>query len=95
MANDSSSAETTTVFNARDPSSTLLTVNMSNITKLTNANYLKWSKQICALLEGLELHGFLDETTMAAATILNAEGQNVVNPDYPPWRRQDRLLSAH
>ena len=92
MANDSSSAETTTVFNARDPSSTLLTVNMSNITKLTNANYLMWSKQICALLEGLELHGFLDETTMAAATILNAEGQNVVNPDYTPWRRQDRLL---
>ncbi|CAN6812103.1 unnamed protein product [Brassica oleracea] len=96
MGNDSphttSLVETTTVFNARDPSTTLLTVNMSNITKLTNANYLMWSKQICALLEGLELHSFLDDSSVVPTTILNADGQTIANPVYTPWRRQDRLL---
>ncbi|KAL0674425.1 hypothetical protein Bca4012_002406 [Brassica carinata] len=91
-SNPSSSAETTTVFNPRDPASTLLTVNMSNITKLTNTNYLMWSKQICALLEGLELHGFLEATAAVPPTATNPEGQIGANPAYTPWRRQDRLL---
>ncbi|KAL0759898.1 hypothetical protein Bca101_076048 [Brassica carinata] len=90
--NLTSSAETTTVFNTRDPASTLLTVNMSSTTKLTNTNYLMWSKQICALLEGLELHGFLDATTAVPPNATNAEVQNAANPAYAPWRRQDRLL---
>lgn len=36
--NPSSFAETTTVFSARDPAMKLLSVNMANITKLTNNN---------------------------------------------------------
>ena len=90
--NHTSSAETTTIFNPRDPSTTLLTVNMSNITKLTNLNYLMWSKKISALLEGLELHEFLSDPSMISPTTINAEGQTVTNPAYAPWRRQDRLL---
>lgn len=49
----SSSAEITTVFNARDPATTLLSVNMANITKLTNNNYIMWSRQIKALLKDM------------------------------------------
>ena len=90
--NHTSSAETTTIFNPRDLSTTLLTVNMSNITKLTNLNYLMWSKKISALLEGLELHEFLSDPSMISPTTINAEGQTVTNPAYAPWRRQDRLL---
>ena len=92
MANDSSSAETTTVFNTQNLANTLLTVNMSNITKLTNTNYLMWSKQICAFLEGLELHGFLNGASAISPFITTAEGQSNPNPAYAPWRRQDRLL---
>ena len=96
MSNESthwaSSVETTTVFNASDPATTLLSVNMANITKLTNNNYIMWSRQIKALLEGHELHGFIDKTATVPEATIVVDGQTIPNPDFPPWRRQDRLL---
>lgn len=58
----SASVEQTSVFNVQNPQSTLISVNMSSVTKLTNVNYLMWSKQVTALLEGHELHTFLADT---------------------------------
>ncbi|KAL0876863.1 hypothetical protein Bca101_026568 [Brassica carinata] len=87
-----STAERTSVFNAQNPQSTLLSVNMSSVTKLTNENYLMWGRQVRALLEGNELHQFIDSTdNIPPLTIMN-DGVSVPNPAYAPWRRQDRLL---
>lgn len=87
-----STAERTIVFNAQDPQSTLLSVNMSSVTKLTNLNYLMWSRQVRALLEGYELHHFIDETQTTPPSTITRDGIIIPNPVYAPWRRQDRLL---
>lgn len=94
MTNDNhtSSAETAMVFNTQDPSATLLSVNMSNITKLSNTNYIMWSRQIRALLEGHELHGFIDSDSITPAANITVDGETTLNPAFAPWRRQDRLL---
>ncbi|KAL6329363.1 hypothetical protein AAG906_017671 [Vitis piasezkii] len=39
-----------------------LTINLSKITKLSSTNYLTWSLQIQSLLEGYDLHHFIDGT---------------------------------
>lgn len=88
----STSTESVSVFNARDQASTLLSINMSNITKLSNLNYIMWSRQIKALLEGHELQGFIDESTETPTPTIIIDGQTTTNPSYAPWRRQDRLL---
>lgn len=88
--NQQSSAATTTFYNAENPSTTLISINMSNVTKLTHLNFIMWSRQIRALLEGHELHHFLDAPAPLATIIV--DGTASPNPDYAPWRRQDRLL---
>ncbi|RVW39862.1 Retrovirus-related Pol polyprotein from transposon RE1 [Vitis vinifera] len=45
-----------------NPHHPLLTINLSNITKLSSTNYLTWSLQIQSLLEGYDLHHFIDGT---------------------------------
>lgn len=40
--------------------SSLLNVNMANITKLSASNYLMWSRQVNALLDGYDLASFID-----------------------------------
>lgn len=96
MALDSSSATSTTtriaVYNADDPATPLLTVNMANVTKLSDSNYLMWSRQIKALLEGHELHTFLEMSDNIPLPILTTNGVASPNPAYLPWLRQDRLL---
>ncbi|CAA7024342.1 unnamed protein product [Microthlaspi erraticum] len=93
MTNSANSgAENTTVFNHTNPSTTLININMVNVTKITHLNYVMWSRQIQALLEGHELHGFLEETNAAPSPTITVDGQSVTNPDHAPWRRQDRLL---
>lgn len=65
---------------------------MGNITKLTNTNYLMWSKQIHALLEGHELHRFLVASDSIPTATIEANGSSEPNPAFVAWRRQDRLL---
>lgn len=87
-----SSAEHTTIFNYKEPPTTLISINMSNITKLTHKNYIMWTNQIQALLERHELHQFLHESMMIPSPTVMIDGQTAPNPDYAPWHRQDRLL---
>lgn len=87
-----STAERTSVFNTQDPQSTLLSVNMSSMTKLTNLNYIMWSRQVRALLEGHELQHFIEDTNTAPPSKITSDGVSVPNPAFAPWRRQDRLL---
>ncbi|KAL0771832.1 hypothetical protein Bca101_036983 [Brassica carinata] len=83
----SASSEPTSAYNARDPASTLLSINMSNITKLCNLNYIIWSRQTKALIEGHELHGFIDETTATPTPTIIIDGQTTTNLAYAPWHR--------
>ena len=89
----SSSSETTVVFNITDPKTTLISLNMSNITKLTPTNFITWRLQISALLEAHELHCFIsDDDQSPPETLTTAEGQHQPNPNFAAWKRQDKLF---
>ncbi|KAL6330829.1 hypothetical protein AAG906_009257 [Vitis piasezkii] len=49
-----------TIKNSHDPQHPLLIINLSDITKLSSTNYLTWSLQILYILEGYDLHHFID-----------------------------------
>ncbi|KAL0790712.1 hypothetical protein Bca101_006958 [Brassica carinata] len=88
-----STAERTSVFNNQDPQATLLSVNMSSVTKLTHQNYLMWGRQVRALLEGHELQQFIDGSGDGVPSpTIQVNAVSSPNPAYAPWRRQDRLL---
>lgn len=70
----------------------LLTINMSNVTKLTSANYLMWSLQIHALLDGYDLAGYLDGSIAVPPPTLTTDDQIFVNPEFTIWKRLDRLI---
>lgn len=72
------------VYNAVDPANSLLTANMSNVTKLSGSNYLMWSRQIKALLEGHELHTFLEKHDITLLPIITTNGVASLNPTYFP-----------
>lgn len=92
----SATVERTAVYNSTYPANCLLSVNMGNITKLTNTNYLKWHRQVEALLEGHKLHHFLIKTATTSESTMTVDGVKTPNTAYGPWRRHDQLLySAH
>ncbi|CAA7020211.1 unnamed protein product [Microthlaspi erraticum] len=73
-------------------SSNLLHVNMTNVTKLTSTNFLMWSRQVQALLDGYVLGGYIDGfLVVPPATITTAEVVTP-NPAYTLWQRQDKLI---
>lgn len=87
MANTHQNTTTITVDSAD-----LLNVNMSNVTKLTASNFLMWSRQIQALLNGHGLSGYLHGTVeVPSQTITTAEVVSV-NPAYTAYQCQDQLI---
>ncbi|CAA7041169.1 unnamed protein product [Microthlaspi erraticum] len=70
----------------------LLNVNMTNVTKLTSSNFLMWSLQVHALLDGYDLAGFLDGSVVVPPSTLTANDVVSVNPEYTIWKRQDKLI---
>ncbi|XP_010418779.1 PREDICTED: uncharacterized protein LOC104704374 [Camelina sativa] len=69
----------------------LLSLNMSNITKLTPTTYIIWKLQVHALVDGYGLADYLDGSTeIPAATV--TLGDVVSNPALLHWRCQDKLL---
>ncbi|KAL0723196.1 hypothetical protein Bca4012_037795 [Brassica carinata] len=84
-------AESAPVFNMAK--STLISLNMSNITKLTATNFITWRLQVRSLLEAHELHCFIDdEDKTPPPTITNDSGVVESNSDYVAWNRQDKML---
>lgn len=71
---------------------TNLNVNMANVTKLTASNFLMWSRQIHALLDGYDLAGHIDESTQPPPAMITTENGDETNPAYTLWKRQDRLI---
>ncbi|XP_010544446.1 PREDICTED: uncharacterized protein LOC104817067 [Tarenaya hassleriana] len=64
---------------------------MTSITKLSSSNYITWSIQVRALLEGYRLEGFIIDDGFPAV-MLSSNGTTCANPAFAPFRQQDRLL---
>ena len=88
----SSTNDPITIQNSQDPQYHLLTINLSNITKLSSTNYLTWSFQIQSLLEGYDLHHFIDGTHTTPPPTVTITGLASPNPTYTTWKRQDCLV---
>lgn len=70
----------------------LLNLNMTNVTKLTSSNYLMWSRQVQALLDGYDLGSYIDGSTTAPPLTITTDDGSAPNPDHALWKRQDRLI---
>ena len=70
----------------------LLTINMANVTKLTSDNYLMWSIQTQALLDGYGLAGHIDGSRPIPPPQVTVNEVTTENQDYVLWKRQDRLI---
>ncbi|RVX00914.1 Retrovirus-related Pol polyprotein from transposon RE2 [Vitis vinifera] len=95
MASDASFSSTNdpiTIQNSQDPQHLLLTINLSNITKFSSTNYLTWSLQIQSLLEGYDLHHFIDGAHTPPPPTVNVTAIASPNSGYTTWKRQDRLI---
>ncbi|KAE8735041.1 hypothetical protein F3Y22_tig00000477pilonHSYRG00099 [Hibiscus syriacus] len=95
MASHTTSSSTNdpiTIQNSQDPQHPLLTINLSNITKLSSTNYLTWSLQIQSLLEGYDLYHFIDGTQTPPQPTVTVNGVTSLNLEYTTWKRQDRLF---
>lgn len=72
----STSSETVVV----PDSTSLLNVNMSNVTKLTANNFLMWRRQVHALLDGYDLAGYLDGSVAEPDATVTVQGVTSTNP---------------
>ncbi|XP_010445186.1 PREDICTED: uncharacterized protein LOC104727812 [Camelina sativa] len=75
-----------------DSTQGLLNINMMNITKLTSTNYLTWSLQVHSLLDGYDLSGYIDGSSVPPEQTLGSTTLPTPNPAYAKWRRQDKLI---
>lgn len=83
----------TTTHDQVDSTQPLVNVNMVNVNKLTSTNYMTWSLQVHALLDGYDLTGYIDGSTPAPDQTITVDNtSSVVNPEFTKWRRQDRLI---
>lgn len=71
---------------------TILNINMSNVSKLISTNYLMWNLQVHALLDGYGLAGHLDGSTAAPPATITTANTVSENPAFVRWTRQDRLI---
>ncbi|XP_010423817.1 PREDICTED: uncharacterized protein LOC104708863 [Camelina sativa] len=72
----------------------LLNINMSNVTKLTSTNYLVWKRQVYALCKGYDLAGYLDGSVAVPPTTLTTNDVSSANPAYKNWFDQLALLES-
>ncbi|CAA7031672.1 unnamed protein product [Microthlaspi erraticum] len=78
--------------NIQTNNQTILTINMTNVSKLTTTNYLMWSLQTHALLDGYDLASHLDGSAVVPAETITTGDQVTVNPEFTLWKRQDKLI---
>lgn len=83
----SSSSNTNEIISLNRNTTTLLNLNMSNVTKLTSTNYLMWSLQVHALLDGYALAKHLDSTVVAPAATITTDDVATENPEFVHWTR--------
>ncbi|GFP87273.1 hypothetical protein PHJA_000871000 [Phtheirospermum japonicum] len=61
--------------------------------KLTSANFRVWSRQIQSTIIGFDLVGYIDGTQKVPSQFSDT-AQQVVNPEYLLWFRQDQILTS-
>ncbi|KAL1219597.1 Retrovirus-related Pol polyprotein from transposon RE1 [Cardamine amara subsp. amara] len=84
---------TTVVTDAADATANSVFIfSMTNATKLTPTNYLKWSLQVHALLDGYGLAGYFDGSVTTPAATLTTGDVVTVNPAFIVWKSQDKLI---
>lgn len=71
---------------------TLLNVNMTKVTKLTSSNFLMWSRQVHALLDGYDLAGYIDGSVITPPPMITTDGETTPNAEFTLSKRQDRLI---
>ena len=59
--------------------------------KLTYSNYLSWKMQVEAMLYGLDLYKFIEDTYLPPQPTI-ANGTKTPHPNYSKWFQQDWLL---
>lgn len=65
-----------------DTAQSLLNVNMSNITKITSINYMTWSLQVYSLLDGYNLAGYVDGSSLPPDQMITTNDCVTQNPAY-------------
>lgn len=87
------SLNTPTMTDTINPNNTtLLNINMTNVTKLVDTNYLMWKLQVHALVDGYGLAGHLDGSTVSPPLTLTVNNVAAPNPAFVLWQRQDKLI---
>ncbi|KAH9616706.1 hypothetical protein KSS87_014110 [Heliosperma pusillum] len=83
----------TAIINPHNTDQPLTAPNLNNVIKLTPLNYVSWRFQLTNILFGLSLFGFLDGSTPTpSSTTINEANQEVPNPAYMSWLKQDGLI---
>ncbi|XP_010456798.1 PREDICTED: uncharacterized protein LOC104738300 [Camelina sativa] len=77
---------------ASSDDTSLVNVNMSNVTKLTATNFMMWSRQVHALLDGYDIAGYLDGSVSPPDSTLTNGCVSTPNPAYKHWKHQDKLI---
>ena len=72
--------------------STILNVNMNKVTKLTSLNFYMWNRQVHSLLDGYDLAGYVDGSTIVLPPTVTEDGVVKANPTYVLWKRKDKLI---
>ena len=85
------SSQTVETINVSD-NSTVLHVNMNNVTKLTATNLIMWSRQVHSLLDGYALPGYVNGSTEIPPATVTEDGVVSTNDAYVKWKRQDQLI---
>ncbi|KAL1219954.1 Retrovirus-related Pol polyprotein from transposon RE1 [Cardamine amara subsp. amara] len=70
----------------------IVNVNMANVTKLNSSNYIMWSRQVHALLDGYGLAKHLDSSATIPDLQITVNDIAAPNPAFEAWNRQDRLI---
>lgn len=91
MANVTGNVDTR-VTNLVTNQGTLLNINTSNVTKLNATNYLMWSRQVQALLDGYDLSSFLDGSKTIPPAVITVDDKETPNPEFLFHNRQDKLI---
>lgn len=65
---------------------------MKNVTKLTFSNFLMWNCQVHALLDGYDLAGYIDGSTVVPPPTITTDAGVAPNPAFVMWKCQDKLI---
>ncbi|XP_010513247.1 PREDICTED: uncharacterized protein LOC104789213 [Camelina sativa] len=92
MATTPEASNTSDSITINPNNQTLLSLNMSNITKLTPTTYIIWKLQVHAFVDGHVLADYLDRSAEIPPATVTVSDVVTPNPALLHWRRQDKLL---